>query len=258
MANWNTAQIIGKANEILGRTISDAEAQQIMNATSGGDPGQVEAYLRGMIPSSDTGMFYGTPGGAVPGGTQYPPFEFDYEAAEREALEKLTPYYQKKLEEAQFDVDRAKRLIEEDYARGKRYREEDLTLEQRKMALENPEEFENLVTALNQRGRLFGEITEPGVSKAPYSGYAQERIGRLEEQQDLRRLAVERALQRQGEIDSINRARDIEEQEIAFPRYKSALEEEKKEKAVLQMVPLKREQEYNKWLATVGKYMQGG
>lgn len=43
----NTAQIRDRAREITGRTISDQEAQQVMNVTGGGDEAQVYAYFRG-------------------------------------------------------------------------------------------------------------------------------------------------------------------------------------------------------------------
>lgn len=46
MPNLNTSQIIGIGNEILGRSISDSEAQSVMNATGGGQEGQVRAYFQ--------------------------------------------------------------------------------------------------------------------------------------------------------------------------------------------------------------------
>ena len=46
MASLNTAQIMDAARRVWGRSISDPEAQTIMNATRGGDPGSVENYLQ--------------------------------------------------------------------------------------------------------------------------------------------------------------------------------------------------------------------
>lgn len=197
------------------------------------------------------------------GGGGMPGFNFDWAQAENEALAKLTPYYEQKLAEAQGDVDRAKRLIEEDYQRGKRYREEDLQTQTAADTRQAKDEREAAIEDLNRRGLLFGEIPTAGQSQAPYSQFAQNQVLQpLDEKQAARQMAIRRAISRQEEAAGVERTRGIEEQNIQFPRYKKALEEEKKEKAVLQMAPLKYQQEYTKYQATAGRavnnpYIQG-
>lgn len=201
-------------------------------------------------------------GGMAGGGGSLPAFKFDWEAAEKEALQKLEPYYVEKLKEAGGDVERAKKLLEDDYVRGKRYREED---EKTQIATDTQtakEETTSAVENLNRRGLLFSEM-EPDQaatsSAAPYSQYAQKfELNPLAEKQQARRQAIQRAIMRQEEIAGEERKRGIEEQDIAFPRYKKALEEEKKEKATLQMAPLKYQRELTKYNATVGNssYLQ--
>lgn len=198
-------------------------------------------------------------GSAGVGGFNVPPFNFDWQAAEKEALEKLTPYYKQKLDEAQGDVDRAKRLIEEDYARGVRYRKEDEATSMQDLERTAKDERLGTLDELNRRGVLFGEQQGPqGASRAPYSQFAQQfYLNPQEERIGSRQAAIRRALERQGEVAGIERQRGIEEQDIAFPRYKTALEEEKKEKAVTQMAPLKYTQELSKYNATVGRSLMG-
>lgn len=251
-------------------------------------------------------------GGSGGGGSVAPPFEFDWAAAEKEALAKLEPYYLQKLQEAEFDVERAKRLIEEDYQRGVRYRSEDLAteigdvetakkrimedyergetyraqdLEQqlRELGLITDEDRRDLRAELNARGVLIGEMgAAMGAADktvAPDSQYAKDyHLSPFEEKAQMRQLAIERAIQRQSEVAGIEKERGLtdtdtglnkfktqqqregeeanilatrgkEEYDIEFPRYKKALEEEKKEKAVLQMAPLKYQQELTKYRA---------
>lgn len=196
-------------------------------------------------------------GGGGGGGLNIPAFKFDYDQAEREAFAKLEPYYRQKLEEAQFDVDRAKRLIEEDYKRGKRYREEDLTTQLGADQLSREEEIRNTLTELNRRGVLFGEIEpggqERGVSRAPYSDIAQRfTLSPLTERQGARKQAIERAISRQEEVAGVTRQRGIEEQDVAFPRYKRDLEEEKRKRALFEFVPLARERAQARYEESIG------
>lgn len=200
----------------------------------------------------------GSTGGGGGFGVNVPAFSFDYPKAEAEALKELEPYYKQKLAEAQGDVDRAKRLIEEDYARGIRTRTEDTEVERRQDQMLAREENLDTQGSLNNRGVLFGQITDPNSSKAPYSLFAQENfLNPLSEKQALRRQAIERALSRQNEVAGIERKRGIEEQDIAFPRFQRALEQEKLDKARMQIVPYKQQQAYSKYQASTNPYMQG-
>lgn len=211
------------------------------------------------------------------GGEAPPPFQFDWAATEAAELEKLRPYYEKILAEEGGDVDRALVRLEQDYqtgvrrsqedlARTQRITSEDLTTQRQQLGLEEKEETRETLADLNRRGVLFGQIPTEGLAQAPYSSYAQEyALGPMDEKQRLRRLAVERALERQGEVAGVSAAREqenlalqrgrgTEDVQTAFERRKQALEQEKREKATLQMTPLRYEQEYQKYLATLPKY----
>lgn len=160
------------------------------------------------------------PGG---GGGDIPAFSFSFEEAEKAALEELRPYYERILSEEQGDVERAKRRIEEDYARGARYREEDLASEEAAFGLTFPKEKNQLLENLNKRGL---------VPTAQRGGLGSQDITNLQQSQDLRREAVTRALSRQGEEAGLTRARSREELDIALGRKEFELGEEKKEKAL--------------------------
>ena len=231
---------------------SDTRLQQLHKMNR--NPSEESEYQRLLAEAG------GASGGTNAAGT-ITPFNFDWTAAEAEALEKLRPYYEEKLKEAEGDVGRAKQLIEEDYDRGKRYREEDLATQTTADTQTAKEETQGSMEALNRRGVLFGQM-DPGqeTSAAPISDFAQKfELDPLQAKQQARRQAIQRAISRQEEVAGVEKTRGLQEQDIAFPRYKKALEEEKQEKAVLQMAPLKYQRELTKYNATVGNssYLQG-
>lgn len=205
-------------------------------------------------------------------------FNFDWEKARSDSLTQLTPYYTQKLNEAKGDVERAKRLIEEDYTMGKRISgedyqremkqsQEDFETSSRSDELTKKEETRDTTGALNQRGVFTSQINEPGTSKAPVSGYAQEWFMKpLEEKQNLRSLAIKRALERRQELATTQSEREteklatarthgIEEQDIAWPRFQRELEEEKRRRAFETVTPMKYEEEYAKWRAVNPDYI---
>lgn len=192
-------------------------------------------------------------GGGSSGTTSYPKFDFDWTKARSDALTQLTPYYEQKLKEAGGDVERAKRLIEEDYMKGVRYSSEDYTKTEAEakqdnlvnekyrlkslkteeeragtlttekqlvydtairqadedlatnlkiLGLDITEENRNLQGSLNQRNVLLGTIPQGDTSSAaPMGEYAKSWfINPQTERQDLRKLAIERALSRQKEV----------------------------------------------------------
>lgn len=177
------------------------------------------------------------------GGLDIPAFKFDYDQAEREALEKLRPYYEQKLAEAEGDVERAKKIIEEDYQRGNRYRAEDEATLLAADTLSREEEMRGALTNLNQRGILFGQIAPgTGESRAPYSDVAQRfTLQPLNEKQQARRMAIQRAIRRGEEVAGIEAQRGKEELDIQLPRTKRSFEEEKKRRVQTEFVPLARE-----------------
>jgi hypothetical protein len=185
-----------------------------------------------------------TGGGAGPGGagsTSGGAFSFNWEQAEADALEKLRPYYEEVLAEARGDVERAKQIIEEDYQRGVRYREEDLQVAQEGWAREEPRQRNALLEDLNRRGFLQSSIR---TGEEEY----------LTETQTATREATERALQRQEELAGVERSRGVEELDIKLPRYERELMEEKKTKAA-DMATMKYGRDYDKWLAEASRFI---
>ena len=181
----------------------------------------------------------GDGGGGGNAGTA--PFQFDWEQAEIDALEKLRPYYEEVLEEANFDIDRAKKIMEEDYQSGTRYREEDLRVEQEGFALAEPRESSGLLEDLNRRGFLKSTVRTKDEAL-------------LTENQQRRREAVERATRRRQEIAGTERKRGIEELDIKLPRYTRDLGEEKKERAV-SLAGIKYGKDQAKFLAETSRFI---
>lgn len=184
-------------------------------------------------------------------GLNIPAFNFDFGQAESEARAKLEPYYRQKLADAKGDVERAKRLIEEDYARGMRYAGEDRAMQGEADTLLAKQEREGALEGLNKRGLLFGEIPTAGQSAAPYSQFAQmQDLNPLQQKQQQRKLAIERAIARQEEVAGINRTRGVEEQNILYPRQEQGILEEKENRVQTQFVPAAYERARNKYDAT--------
>lgn len=182
--------------------------------------------------------YFAQKNGGGSGGLNIPAFNFDYGQAETEARAKLEPYYRQKLADAKGDVELAKKYIEEDYARGMRTAEEDKAAQLAVDDLTAKNETQGLVEGLNKRGLLLGEINTPGQSKAPYSEFAQaQNINPLQQKQQQRKLAIERAISRQEEIAQTTRNRGIEQQDIQYPRQEQALLEEKENRVQTQFVP---------------------
>lgn len=219
-----------------------------------------------------TGAGWSLSGGGG-GSSSYPTFNFDWEKTRQDALTQLTPYYEQKLKEAGGDVERAKRLIEEDYKTGVRVSKEDLSTTETQSAedlatsmktlgLDIAEENRNLSGTLNERGVLTGQRAPDSTSSAaPTSEYAKTwHLQPTAERQDLRKLAIERAILRQNqvaktrserEIENLTtaRARGIEEQDIQYPRTQRDIETEKREKAFNVATPMKYNEELAKYRA---------
>ena len=203
-------------------------------------------------------------GGSSSGsGVNVPPFNFDYQAAEQRILldpnSELNKYYKQKLDEAQGDVNLAKKRIEEDYSQGKRYREEDLSTQLAEEKRTREQETRETTTDLNKRGILFGQMPlGQDTSAAPYSDIAQRFfLNPMTEKQQSRKLAIERAIQRQSEQAEITKGRDVEDINIAFPRYQRGLEQEKLTKYRSEILPYEYGKAQSKYGASFNPYMQG-
>ena len=223
-------------------------------------------YLRWGGPPLDAG-------GGSAGSEAAPPFNFDWAAAEKAAMDRLAPYYAQKLRDAKGDVELAKKYIEQDYKTGSRYNEEDLSRGEgyRKEDLatnltedtrRTQEETRETRGTLNQRGVLLGEQERGQEGPMPTSGYAQDWfIDPLQKRQMARRQAIERTIARQGEVAktdstrtgeelSTTRNRGLEEQDIQYPRIQAALVGEQTERAKLQYAPLAYQQALTQYRAS--------
>lgn len=186
----------------------------------------------------------GTPGAFSATGADFVPgagaFNFNWEQAEKDALEKLRPYYEEVLAEADYDISRAKTIIEEDYARGTRYNTEDLAVAQEGYAMAEPREKNELLTGLNQRGVLKSSIRD----------YEQQY---LTDTQRRRREALQRSVDRQNEVMGIEKQRGIEDVTTKGTRYKRDLGEQKKERS-LSLADLQYQRDYSRFLTEAGRF----
>lgn len=196
-------------------------------------------------------------------GVTIPPFSFDYQAAEERILldpnSELNKYYKQKLDEAGGDVKLAKVRIEEDYSQGKRYRKEDLATQLAEEKRTREQETRETTTDLNRRGILFGQIPlGQDTSAAPYSDIAQRFfLNPMTEKQQARKLAIERAISRQSEQADITKGRDVQDIDIAFPRYQKGLEQEKLTKYRSEILPYEYGKAAAKYGASFNPYLQG-
>lgn len=183
------------------------------------------------------GMGGGTTGaGGQVGGA----FNFNWDQAEKDALEKLRPYYEEVLAEANYDINKATTIIEEDYARGSRYNAEDLATGQAGFAMVEPREQNELMTGLNKRGVLQSTIRD-------------EEQQYLTDTQQRRREALQRTMDRRNELAGIERQRGIEDVATKGSRYTRDLGEEKKEKA-LSLADMKYQRDWNRFAAETSRF----
>lgn len=208
-------------------------------------------------------VYGGGGGGGNSTGVTVPPFSFDYQALENAILlnpnSELNKYYKQKLDEAGGDVTLAKKRIEEDYAQGRRYREEDLATQLAEEKRIKEQEIRETATDLNKKGILFGQIPlGEQTSLAPYSDVASRFfLDPLSEKQVARKQAIERAIARQEETSALTKKRGIEDIDIAYPRYQRGLEQEKLTKYRSEILPYEYGKAYSKYGASFNPYLQG-
>lgn len=201
-----------------------------------------------------------------------PVFNFDWTQADQDALDKLAPYYSHLLDIHNGDVNLAKNRLEEDYQSGLRqatetqqrentYGQQDYQTQMQQEDIQNEQDLRDTRGKLNNQGVLVGQISpdQQGGSNAPVSGFAEQYyLSPMSQQQQLRKQAIDRALQRQREVTNSNFAntqqqlattkqRGIENTERADTLYKENLNQEKQDKAINQMAPLQYQQEYQKY-----------
>ena len=176
-------------------------------------------------------------GGSGGSGSQAgPSFNFDYAKAGQDALTQLTPYYQQKLDLANGDVALAKQYIEADYQRGLRtttstyntetnYNQQQGAADLQKDTIAATGETREAQGGANNSGVYVGQITPGSTSSAaPTSDYYNQYIGQpLSQNQDLRRQAIQRAIQKQQDILDINQKNTVGTSTATTPDMNSQL-----------------------------------
>jgi hypothetical protein len=168
-------------------------------------------------------------------------FNFDWNQAEQDALNKLKPYYEQVLAEANYDINRAKQILEEDYQRGARYNAEDLATGMQNYSALEPREQNTLLTGLNKRGVLQSTIRN---TEQQY----------LTDTQQQRREALQRAIDRKNELAGVERQRGISDVETKGTRYKRDVGEEEKQRA-LDLSNMQYNRDYSRFLAEANRFV---
>jgi len=177
-------------------------------------------------------------------------YEKLYSDIEAKALAELSDYYTKILEDVGWDIEKAKRRLEEDYQRGLRTSREDAAVKLKEYYQQTfPQEVRDALETLGQRGLLetgvtpravkpetitlpTGEmITTKPVTTTGFGGVAGSELERIRSSQQARREAIERALRRSEEEAGITRERGLEDISKQWERTQREKEQEKREKA---------------------------
>jgi hypothetical protein len=178
-----------------------------------------------------------------------PPFEYDYIQAERDALEKLRPYYEELLAEADGDFELARQRLEEDYATGTRQMREDfqtvtdalqtkynytqrVTAENlakgqqragQDVGRERRQAIEDFLAQSEEYSRLEPEEQAKVLDSLNRRGMLQSTIreqeqGNLNERQTARREAIQRAMERKEQVAQTQYQRDTQDLILAAQR----------------------------------------
>lgn len=110
------------------------------------------------------------------------PFTYNFATEQKTAYDQLKPFYQKLLDFAQGDVDLAKRVLEYTYTSGMRQSKQEYERTKAEQELTFPTEQEQQLTEQNRRGIID-------------SGFGQTERQRLAKSQELRKQAIDQALQ---------------------------------------------------------------
>lgn len=158
----------------------------------------------------------------------YPAGSFDVTPFSKfydQAYQQLAPYYKQLLDEAGGDLKVALENLEEDYRIGKRTTIEDFTASMDKLGLAFPQEQTTLQGNLNKRGFA---LTENPSGQTTYAGggQAQTELGMLNDDQRLRREAVDRTRQRGLETAALTKIRG---EQVSQQQYRNKTEELKSE-----------------------------
>lgn len=133
----------------------------------------------------------------------------NYQQYYDQAYAKLQEYYKTLLEQEMGDVERVKRRLEEDYQKGNRITLEDWAfgMDTAQKEYESGVKQENITTPQEQRALLDNQL-QRGIS---LGGLAQQQAGELKSKQELRREAIDRALQKSQKELSYSKERGLED-----------------------------------------------
>lgn len=140
----------------------------------------------------------------------------DYTSYYNAAQTKLNEYYQRILQEEEYDVERAKRRLDEDYKRGTR-----INLEDYERNIQFGRESygasvkEQQLESESERRKLEGDMLSRGVSQG---GLAEGQQARLKTRQDMRREAIDRALRKSEEDLKYGKERGLEQETLTQRR----------------------------------------
>jgi len=182
----------------------------------------------------------------------YPKWNFDYQAQEKASFQALRPYYEKMLEYAGGDLKLAKERLAFTYTSGMRETASERELKAREMAITYPQEQEQQITGLNQRG-LAGGVTEAQLKAGEGGGLAGTEAGRLKESQAIRKEAIDRALQERETGLIKEKEFGTEEVETGYAKEKQQLGRTHQQEAE-QMAMRKMQVEQAKYGAQVGEF----
>jgi len=260
--SYNQNQLPSELFHNVGTTTYEGTTYRVVNNGDG---------TRTVTPTSSGG------GGGTSGGSNIPAFNFNWEATRKAEYDRLTPYYEQKLIDAKGDIELAKKFIDDDYNKGVRVREEDFNVTQRKSdedfisslaeaGRKTQEETFDTQGGLNKRGVLFGEAPQGTAGQNPMqtSQYANQFfLQPLDERQKARKLAIERALQRDMEVAGLTRSRGDEgaaltkdyqtsQQVSKFRDVQDTLKQEQENKAYNINAPSQYNIAYTKYKAAAG------
>lgn len=163
------------------------------------------------------------------------------------AKEELKPYYERLLKEANYDVDLAVSRMEQDYTMGLRRAREDAGTSLKGLMATGDIENTQALADLNQRGLLgtptgiqassmtaTAPDTGGALSTQPrmtYQGLGGSRLALLQQSQQARQEAINRALSRGEETADLSRTRSMEDYNTTRQRTTATLEQQQKEQA---------------------------
>lgn len=168
-------------------------------------------------------------------------YNFNFESEVDKAFEELGTYYNRIIDEAGGDLNKALSRLQEDYDTGKRFREQNFNLNNKAMLLaqdsfakDTTQAFKTLQTRQLARGINRGSAFDPGGAKGIADTENALLAGNVAKGQaglDLNRESAQLGMDQQGELADTNLKRGQTDLPVQFDRFKKNAEEERKYKA---------------------------